>query len=102
MSFPVIRLDLLSATSSLAPGLPGTSAQSGFAVDSSLRQPAPTAPPAGVSGIAAGVSAAASSTLLLVLASVLVLWLAGPSLRLRPRIAAWRPMPFVSLLERPG
>jgi hypothetical protein len=36
------------------------------------------------------------------LATVLALWLAGTTRRLRLADAAWPPMPSLSLLERPG
>ena len=97
-----LRFDLPAATFGLASEL-AAGLGSGAATQSDAPgQDAPSAPPTGATGIAAGISAAASSSLLLVLASVLVLWLAGPALRLRPRIAAAPPVPFVSLLERPG
>ena len=77
----------LTAVSTIA-GLATTNPRGVVASTPVAKQDAPGAPPAGASGIAAGISAAASSTLLLVLASVLALWLAGPASRLRPRIAA--------------
>jgi len=97
-----IDLSLLAAAPGLTNLVAAQPSESAPSEGSSLRQEAPTAPPAGATGIAGGISAAASSTLLLVLASVLALWLAGPAFRLRPRIAAAPPVPFVSLLERPG
>jgi len=97
-----IDLGALAAASSLSGVVAAQLSHGAGSESSSPPQHAPTVPPAGATGIAAGISAAASSTLFLVLASVLVLWLAGPASRLRPRIAAAPPVPFISLLERPG
>jgi hypothetical protein len=98
-----VDLDVVLGPGAGLAGLTAAGSSQGAPADaSSLRQKTPNAPPAGASGMAGGISAAASSSLLLVLASVLVLWLAGPSFRLRPRIAAAPPVPFVPLLEQPG
>jgi hypothetical protein len=65
---------------------------------------APTAPPATGVGIGAvgGFGGLSSSLLWAVLAALLVCRAAHVLGRYRPSVALWRPMAFVSLLERPG
>ena len=75
------------------------------AASSDVRSPGrhtPTAPPTGVSGAGAGAAGGSVFIIFMALTTLLTLWLAGSSTWLRLRPAAWRPMPFVSLLERPG
>jgi hypothetical protein len=95
---PLARVALVTALEPSAVGPVG-------AASAGVRSPGrntPTAPPAGVSGAGAGPAAGSIFILFLALTTLLALWLAGSSTWLRLRPAAWRPMPLVSLLERPG
>jgi hypothetical protein len=86
------RLSLGAFSASVPPG-----------ANSAPPRRAPTAPPAGVSGAAASVSSGtALFFIFLALATMLALWLAGPSRRLRIARAVSPPVPFLPLLDRPG
>jgi hypothetical protein len=71
------------------------------------RGPAPATPPAPRPELPTAIAGSGYSntllfTIFLALAPLLALLLAGSSSRLRLAPAGWRPVPFVSLLERPG